>query len=133
MDSDALSDGGRGFDLRSSTDYSKCKGRIAPLRIIPSGSISVDFVHVHAVQAICDILVELKIEPEKILKLAGLDIQTFGTIEAISFASLGRLTALAADQTQCAHFGLFVGQGRVPGGGVARRERESPPARPLQR
>ncbi|ACA21205.1 hypothetical protein M446_6972 (plasmid) [Methylobacterium sp. 4-46] len=110
MDSDASSGDGQGYDLGLNIGLSKCKGQITPLRVIPSGHVPIDFVHVHAVQAICDILVELKIEPEKILKLAGIDTQIFGTIEAISFASLGRLTALAADQTQCAHFGLLIGQ-----------------------
>ncbi|MFE1599765.1 AraC family transcriptional regulator [Methylobacterium sp. ID0610] len=75
-----------------------------------SQSIPVDFVHIHAIQSVCDVLIELKASPERILEQAGIDAQIFDAAGAISFTSLGRLTALAADQTQCPHFGLLVGQ-----------------------
>ncbi|AWN45724.1 AraC family transcriptional regulator [Methylobacterium terrae] len=50
------------------------------------------------------------IDPEPIFDRAGTDTQILQTVEAVSFAMLGRLTALAADQVGCAHFGLLVGQ-----------------------
>ncbi|ACL57249.1 AraC family transcriptional regulator [Methylobacterium nodulans] len=73
-------------------------------------SVPIDFVHIHAVQAICEILIELDVDPESIFEQAGVSTQIFSVTDAISFASLGRLTALAANHSQCAHFGLLVGQ-----------------------
>ncbi len=55
-------------------------------------------------------LIEMNIDPDELLKHAGIEQWKIMVPEAISFASLGRLTALAASQTQCAHFGLLVGQ-----------------------
>ncbi|WP_026190834.1 AraC family transcriptional regulator [Methylobacterium sp. WSM2598] len=73
-------------------------------------SIPFNFTHVFAVKAVYDILLELELDPETVLEEAGIDAQIFETVETVSFAALGRLTALAADQARCAHFGLLVGQ-----------------------
>ncbi|KMO41167.1 transcriptional regulator [Methylobacterium tarhaniae] len=69
-----------------------------------------DAVHVYAAYSIYEILVERGIDPVDLFKQAGINPRIFITPEVTSFASLGRLTALAASQTQCAHFGLLVGQ-----------------------
>lgn len=73
-------------------------------------SISIGSVHAYAVHAIYDILIERDIDPRNLLEEAGIDPQILVTLEATSFAALGRLTTLAASETRCAHFGLLVGQ-----------------------
>lgn len=73
-------------------------------------SLPIDFVHIHAVQAICEILSELDVDPDDILERAGVRTQIVGLTDVVSYASLGRLTALAASRSRCAHFGLLVGQ-----------------------
>ncbi|KMO35889.1 transcriptional regulator [Methylobacterium variabile] len=73
-------------------------------------SIPYNFVNVYSIQTVCDILVEMGIDPDEILERAGTDMQMLDAAETVSFAMLGRLTALAADQARCAHFGLLVGQ-----------------------
>ncbi|WP_407520782.1 AraC family transcriptional regulator [Methylobacterium oryzisoli] len=83
-------------------------GRPEPKSI--GSSLPLDFVNIQAVQAICEILSELDVDPDDILEQAGVRTQMVGIADAISYASLGRLTALAASQSGCAHFGLLVGQ-----------------------
>jgi AraC-like DNA-binding protein len=70
----------------------------------------VDLVHAGAVRAICGLLVQGGIDPAGLLQQAGIEARSPGTIEAVPFAALGRLTALGAERTGCPHFGLLVGQ-----------------------
>lgn len=68
-----------------------------------------DRVHGAAVNAIRDLLIEFGIEPDAILHRAGIGAPSQAE-DGISFAALGRLTALCAERTQCPHFGLMVGR-----------------------
>ncbi|GJD64030.1 AraC family transcriptional regulator [Methylobacterium frigidaeris] len=79
-------------------------------RSLSIGSMPYNFVHIHSIQSVCDILLEMGIDPDSIFEKAGTHTQIFETAETVSFAMLGRLTALAAEQAGCAHFGLLVGQ-----------------------
>ncbi|TGD96639.1 AraC family transcriptional regulator [Methylobacterium nonmethylotrophicum] len=73
-------------------------------------AIPIDFFNTYAIRAIYEILSENGHDPDDIFERAGVDSNIFITSEVTSLASLGRLTALAASQTQCAHFGLLVGR-----------------------
>lgn len=67
-------------------------------------------MHGAALHAIRDLLIDLDIEPDELFDRAGISSHPHEATDAISFASLGRLTALCAERTQCPHFALLVGQ-----------------------
>ncbi|ACA16079.1 transcriptional regulator, AraC family [Methylobacterium sp. 4-46] len=67
-------------------------------------------VHGSAVEAICEVLVALGIEPAPLLVQSGIGPRCLEGAGALSFESLGRLMALAARRSACPHFGLLVGQ-----------------------
>ncbi|ACL59728.1 AraC family transcriptional regulator [Methylobacterium nodulans] len=70
----------------------------------------IDFLHINAVQAICSVLIDFGIDPNRLFEQDGISTLFLDGTEVISFASLGRLTALGAHCSQCPHFGLLVGQ-----------------------
>lgn len=74
---------------------------------VADGVLRVDIImHVPA------LLRGLGIDPQALLAELGLAPGTFADpTNTISFASLGRLTALVVRRTGCAHFGLLIGQG----------------------
>ncbi|MDR7036050.1 AraC-like DNA-binding protein [Methylobacterium sp. BE186] len=69
------------------------------------------FIHLDVVQALHTLLVELGADLDGLIGEAGFDPRLFdGSSKFVSFTALGRLIALAAERTRCAHLGLLVGQ-----------------------
>ncbi|MDR7036015.1 AraC-like DNA-binding protein [Methylobacterium sp. BE186] len=69
------------------------------------------FIHLDVVWAIRTVLVELGADLDGLIGEAGLDPRLFdGSSKFAPFTALGRLIALAAERTRCAHLGLLVGQ-----------------------
>ncbi len=76
-----------------------------PARPLPAGSM-----HLGVAKEIAPTLCEFGLDPDPIIKEAGLDPCLFedGT-SVISHLALGRLCALSVARTHCPHFGLLVG------------------------
>lgn len=68
------------------------------------------FIGAYAVQAIGAVLAEMGTSSEEACRDAAVDLPVPHATEPVSFASLGRLMAAAAETTRCGHFGLLVGQ-----------------------
>ncbi len=61
--------------------------------------------------AVPQVLRELGVDPTKVIGEVGLDLNLFDNPEnTISFVDTGRLLKWCAARTQCAHFGLLIGQ-----------------------
>ena len=77
-----------------------------PARPLPTG-----YTHLGVAKEIAPTLREFGLDPDPIIKAAGLDPRLFedGT-SVIPHRALGRLCALSVARTQCRHFGLLVGQ-----------------------
>ena len=77
-----------------------------PARPLPAG-----YTHLGMAKEIAPTLREFGLDPDPIIKAAGLDPRLFedGT-SVIPHRALGRLCALSVARTQCRHFGLLVGQ-----------------------
>jgi AraC-like DNA-binding protein len=77
-----------------------------PTRRLPAGHSQLGVA-----KEIAPILREFGLDPDPIIKAAGLDPRLFedGT-SVVSHRALGRLCALSVARTQCRHFGLLVGR-----------------------
>ncbi|AWN42896.1 AraC family transcriptional regulator [Methylobacterium durans] len=72
---------------------------------------SIGFIHPDVVRALHTVLVELGADLDSLLGEANLDPRLFdGSSKPVPFTVIGRLIALAAERTRCAHLGLLVGQ-----------------------
>ena len=77
-------------------------------RTLPSG-----YVHLGVAQEIPPTLRDFGIDPDPIIREAGLDPRLFDDgASIVSQAAVGRLLTLCVERTRCPHFGLFVGHGR---------------------
>ncbi|MCF4129848.1 AraC family transcriptional regulator [Methylobacterium sp. SyP6R] len=72
--------------------------------------MAVGFVSGSAVEAVCETLAALGIEPDRALAQSGIDPFGPGPADPISFAALGRLMAVAEHRSGCPHIGLLAGQ-----------------------
>jgi AraC-like DNA-binding protein len=74
-------------------------------------TISPGYVHLGVNREIAPTLRDFGIEPDALIRAAGLDPALFkdGT-SVVAFTALARLYALCAVHTRCPHFGLMVGQ-----------------------
>ncbi|KMO41340.1 transcriptional regulator [Methylobacterium tarhaniae] len=84
------------------------RSRVGDLR--GSAALPHGFVGAHALQAVRAVLAEMGTSPEEVCRNAAIDLRVPYEMEAVSFASLGRLMAAAADRIGCGHLGLLVGQ-----------------------
>src|SRR5215208_2691508 len=76
------------------------------MRTSPSG-----YVHLGVAQEIPSTLRDCGIDPDPIIREAGLDPRLFDDgANIVSRAALGRLLTLSVEHTRCPHFGLFVGR-----------------------
>ena len=77
-----------------------------PRRTLPPG-----YIHLGVAKEIAPTLRDFGIDPDPIIRAAGLDPRLFddGT-NVIPHAALGRLLTLCVTHTHCPHFGLLVGQ-----------------------
>ena len=77
-----------------------------PRRTLPPG-----YIHLGVAKEIAPTLREFGIDPDPVIREAGLDPRLFddGT-NVIPHAALGRLLTLCVARTHCPHFGLLVGQ-----------------------
>jgi AraC-like DNA-binding protein len=81
-------------------------GMAAPQRTLPPG-----YIHLGVAKEIAPTLRDLGIDPDPVIREAGLDPRLFddGT-NVIPHAALGRLLTLSVARTNCPHFGLLVGK-----------------------
>src|SRR5215203_5212437 len=81
-------------------------GMAAPQQTLPPG-----YIHLGVAKEIAPTLRGLGLDPDPIIREAGLDPLLFddGT-NVIPHAALGRLLTLCVARTHCPHFGLLVGQ-----------------------
>lgn len=78
----------------------------APTRALPAG-----YVQLGVAKEIAPTLREFGLDPDPIIKAAGLDPRLFEDgANLIPYRALGRLCALSVARTQCRHFGLLVGR-----------------------
>src|SRR5215212_628482 len=77
-----------------------------PGQMLPPG-----YIHLGVAKEIAPVLRDFGIDPERVIREAGLDPLLFddGT-NVIPHAALGRLLTLCVSCTNCPHFGLLVGQ-----------------------
>lgn len=77
-----------------------------PTRTLPPG-----YIQVGVAQEILPTLVEFGLDPDLIIRRAGLEPHVFEeTTNVIPQAALGRLLSLCVSRTHCPHFGLLVGK-----------------------
>ena len=83
----------------------------ALLTATPALSLPTGYTHLGVAKEIVPTLRDFGLDPDPIIKAAGLDPRLFedGT-SVIPHRALGRLCALSVARTQCRHFGLLVGQ-----------------------
>ena len=75
-------------------------------RTLPAG-----YVHLGVAQEIPPTLRDFGIDPDPIIREAGLDPRLFDDgASIVSQAAVGRLLTLCVERTRCPHFGLLVGQ-----------------------
>jgi AraC-like DNA-binding protein len=75
-------------------------------RTVPPG-----YIHLGVAKEIVPTLREFGVDPEPVIREAGLDPRLFDdAMSVIPFAALGRLYTLCVTRTACVHFGLLVGQ-----------------------
>jgi hypothetical protein len=78
----------------------------APQRTLPPG-----YVHLGVAKEIAPTLHALGVDPEPVIRAAGLDPRLFDdSMNVIPFAALGRLYTLCVARTGCPHVGLLVGR-----------------------
>jgi AraC-like DNA-binding protein len=78
----------------------------APERALPTG-----YSHLGVAKEIAPTLRKFGLDPDPIIKAAGLDPRLFEDgANVIPHRALGRLCALSVAHTQCRHFGLLVGR-----------------------
>ncbi|MBM6581218.1 AraC family transcriptional regulator [Microvirga sp. BT689] len=69
------------------------------------------YIHLGVSKEIVPTLRELGVDPDPVIRAAGLDPRLFDdSMNVIPFAALGRLYTLCVARTGCAHFGLLVGR-----------------------
>src|SRR3954451_15743416 len=69
------------------------------------------YIHLGVSKEIAPTLREFGLDPDPLIRAAGLDPRLFDTgMSVISVAALGRLFTLCVARTNCPHFGLLVGQ-----------------------
>jgi AraC-like DNA-binding protein len=99
-------------DLRYSPSGGRHHSRAAqaPVAIPPAHPLPAGYVQSGVVREIAPTLRALDLDPDPIIKAAGLDPHVFddGT-SAIPYQALGRLCALGVAHTRCRHFGLMFG------------------------
>ncbi|WP_457092560.1 AraC family transcriptional regulator [Microvirga sp. P5_D2] len=77
-----------------------------PRRTLPPG-----YIHLGVAKEIGPTLCDFGIDPDAVIREAGLDPHLFGDdTNVIPHAALGRLLTLSVVRTKCPHFGLLVGQ-----------------------
>jgi AraC-like DNA-binding protein len=92
--------------LRSSGPSSTPSALSEATRTLPSGC-----VHLGVAQEIPPTLGDFGIDPDPIIREAGLDPRLFDDgASIVSQAALGRLLTLSVERTRCPHFGLLVGR-----------------------
>ncbi|MGF9764940.1 AraC family transcriptional regulator ligand-binding domain-containing protein, partial [Microvirga sp. 0TCS3.31] len=75
-------------------------------RTLPPG-----YIHLGVSKEIVPTLQALGVDPEPVIRAAGLDPRLFDDgMNVIPFAALGRLYTLCVARTGCPHFGLLVGR-----------------------
>ena len=75
-------------------------------RTLPPG-----YIHLGVSKEIVPTLRELGVDPDPVIRAAGLDPRLFDdSTSVIPFAALGRLYTLCVARTGCPHFGLLVGR-----------------------
>ena len=82
-----------------------------PLRMSPVRSLAAGHIHLVVAKEIVPALYELGVNPDTLLREAGLDPRLVDDgSNAIPHAALGRLLSLCVAKTNCPHFGLLVGK-----------------------
>ena len=77
-----------------------------PTRLLPAG-----YTHLGAAKEIAPTLRAFGLDPDPIIKAAGLDPRLFDdSASVIPYRALGRLCALSVARTRCRHFGLLAGR-----------------------
>src|SRR5215218_407406 len=75
-------------------------------RTLPPG-----YIHLGVAKEIAPTLRDLGIDPDPVIRAAGLDPRLFDDgMNIVPHAALGRLLTLSVARTHCPHFGLLVGQ-----------------------
>jgi len=93
-------------NLRSGPPLPRFLFTAAPTRPLPAG-----YVHLGVAKEIAPTLREFGLDPDPIIRAAGLDPRLFDdSASVILHRALGRLCALSVVRTKCPHFGLLVGQ-----------------------
>jgi len=100
-----------GIPLVLSRGRPHSEARPAELTAIPARPLPAGYTHLGVAKEIAPTLREFGLDPDPIIKAAGLDPRLFedGT-SMIPHQALGQLCALSVSRTQCRHFGLLVGQ-----------------------
>lgn len=74
-------------------------------------SLPPGYIHLGVAKEIVPVLQSFGLDPNPIVKEAGLDPALFDDVTSvIAHAALGRLLTLCVERTYCPHFGLMVGQ-----------------------
>src|SRR5687768_13157540 len=83
-------------------------------RTVPAASgqtLAPGYIHLGVSREIVPTLRELGVDPNLVIRAAGLDPRLFDDeMSVIPFAALGRLYTLCVAHTGCPHFGLLVGR-----------------------
>lgn len=75
------------------------------------GSLPPGHIHLGVAKEIAPTLRDLGIDPDPVVRAAGLDLRLFDDgMSVIPYAALGRLLTLSVARTRCPHFGLLVGR-----------------------
>jgi len=99
-------------DFRFSSGGSRLHSRTAqtPVATPPAHSLPAGFVQLGVVREIAPTLRGFNVDPDPIIKAAGLDPRMFDDdASAIPYQALGRLCALSVAHARCRHFGLLFG------------------------
>ena len=98
---------------RKDTDGSPEQPIVVPLTALSSDrrTISPGCIHLGVSKEIAPVLRELGLDPDPLIRAAGLDPRLFedGT-NVVPFAALSQLYTLCVTRTHCPHFGLLVGR-----------------------
>ncbi len=90
--------------------FGPTKAVLAERVLATEAAPSPGYIHVKDVRAMQVVLTELGADLDGLIAEAGLDPQIINSrTKLIPFTAIGRLIALAAERTQCSHFGLLIG------------------------
>ena len=91
---------------------SRPSSQVPPTVPATSGqTLTPGYIHLGVSKEIVPTLRELGVDPDPVIRAAGLDPRLFDdSTSVIPFAALGRLYTLCVARTGCPHFGLLVGR-----------------------